>query len=146
MVECFKVWLYWQGIVHDLSKFGFTEFVISAKYYQWKSSPIDKERIEQGYSLVRLHHKARNKHHFHYWIDIDRWQITPVRMPYKYILEMCCDFIWAWKAYNNVWKDLWEPLKYREEKINKDFIHHSVVEKVNELLNNYKNTGNLLHK
>ncbi len=142
-IECFRVWLYRQWLVHDLSKFSITEFFISAKYYQWKSSPIDKERIEIWYSKARLNHKWKNKHHFHYWIDIDRWQVIPVQMPYKYVLEMCCDFIWAGKAYNNVSNDKWEPLKYRTEKINKDLIHPLTVAQVELCLNLYKDTWKL---
>jgi len=144
MLECFKIWLYRQWIVHDLSKFSITEFFISAKYFQWNSSPIDKERLENSYSIARLNHKAKNKHHFHYRIDIDRWNIIPVIMPDKYILEMCCDFIGAGKAYNNVTSDLWEPLKYWTDKINKDFIHPKVIERVNELLLNYSKSWSLI--
>ena len=40
---CFKFGLYYQGIVHDLSKFSITEFAPSAKYFQGTSSPIDAE-------------------------------------------------------------------------------------------------------
>lgn len=38
---CFKVGLYWQGIIHDMSKFSPTEFLESIKYYVGTSSPID---------------------------------------------------------------------------------------------------------
>ncbi|GAG39995.1 unnamed protein product, partial [marine sediment metagenome] len=58
-IECFKVGLFWQGIVHDLSKYSFTEFFISAKYFQGNSSPTNKERVERGYSLAWLNHKAK---------------------------------------------------------------------------------------
>ena len=47
MVECFKVGLYRQGIVHDLSKFSITEFMPSARYFQGDKSPTEKERIER---------------------------------------------------------------------------------------------------
>ena len=47
MVECFKVGLYRQGIVHDLSKFSPTEFLSSARYFQGDKSPTEKERIER---------------------------------------------------------------------------------------------------
>lgn len=144
MIECFKVGLYWQGLVHDLSKFTPIEFWISAKYFQWKSSPIDAERIAKWYSIVRLNHKSKNKHHFHYWIDIDRGKVIPIEMPYKYALEMCCDFIGAGKAYNNVSNDKWEPFRYRNEKINKDFIHPNTIHLVDKMLMKYKDTGKLI--
>jgi hypothetical protein len=138
MSECFKIWLYWQGIIHDISKLSPTEFLISAKYFQWSSSPIDRERAERLYSIARLNHKAKNKHHWHYWIDIDRWEIILIPMPRKYALEMCCDFIWAGKAYNNVTNDKWEPLKYRLENINKTYINKYTIALVTWALTMYR--------
>lgn len=67
MKYCFKAGLYWQGIVHDLSKFSPTEFWESVKYYQGTRSPIDACKEENGMSLAWLHHKGRNKHHYEYW-------------------------------------------------------------------------------
>ena len=34
MKGCFRVGLYRQGLMHDLSKYGWTEFRVGAKYYQ----------------------------------------------------------------------------------------------------------------
>ena len=34
MKYCFKVGLYRQGLLHDLSKYSPTEFLVGAKYYQ----------------------------------------------------------------------------------------------------------------
>jgi len=135
--ECFKVWLYWQGIVHDLSKLWFTEFFISAKYFQWDSSPISKERVEKWYSIARLNHKAKNKHHQHYWIDIDRWNIVAVEMPNKYVLELCCDFIWAGKAYNKWNVTQQEPLAYWNKNVDKKYIHKNTVNLITAYLENY---------
>lgn len=146
MIECFKVGLLWQGLIHDLSKYSLEEFFSSAKYFQGKSSPTEAERIERGYSQAWLHHKGRNKHHFHYWIDIDRGQITPVEMPFEYVLEMACDFIGAGKAYANVSNDKDEPLKYWNNKIDKKYIHPQTVSDMKVLLTNYAETGRLLGK
>ena len=142
-IECFKIGLYWQGLVHDLSKFTPIEFFISAKYFTGKSSPIDKERIEKGYSVAWLNHKAKNKHHFHYWIDIDKGKCVACDMPDKYILEMACDFIGAGKAYNNVTANTGEPLKYYREKIDKEFISERTKIKFENILINYSNTGKI---
>lgn len=49
---CFKVRLYWQGIVHDLSKFSYTEFSESVKFYTGTRSPIDAAKESQGYSAA----------------------------------------------------------------------------------------------
>ena len=69
MHNCFKCGLYWQGLVHDLSKYSWTEFSVGAKYYQGTRSPNDAERESKGYSSAWLHHKGRNKHHLEYWVD-----------------------------------------------------------------------------
>ena len=70
MKGCFRVGLYRQGLLHDLSKYSPTEFLVGCKYYQGGSrSPNNGEREATGVSLAWLHHKGRNKHHFEYWID-----------------------------------------------------------------------------
>ena len=66
---CFKVGLYCQGIMHDMSKYSPTEFIPGAKYYQGNQSPNNIERRKYGISRAWLHHKGRNRHHFEYWID-----------------------------------------------------------------------------
>jgi len=99
MRECFRRKLYWQGIVHDLSKFSFAEFTESAKHFQGTGSPIIASRKVNGYSIAWLHHKSHNKHHWDYWVDFDHGKLIPVPIPKKYIIEMACDMIGASKAY-----------------------------------------------
>jgi len=100
MLACFKVGLIWQGITHDLSKYSFTEFFASAKYFQGNSSPVDAEKIKNGYSLAWQNHKAKNKHHWHYWTDFEHGKLIVIPMPPKYLAEMLCDWVGAGKAYN----------------------------------------------
>ena len=66
---CFRVGLYRQGLLHDMSKYSPSEFLVGCKYYQGFRSPNDAERRAKGYSSAWLHHKGRNKHHFDYWLD-----------------------------------------------------------------------------
>lgn len=47
---CFKVGLYKQGLLHDMSKYSPTEFWVGAKYYQGDRSPNNAER---GYRLFQ---------------------------------------------------------------------------------------------
>ena len=61
--ECFRVGLYKQGLLHDMSKYSWTEFRVGCRYYQGTRSPNNAEREEKGYSSAWLHHKGRNKHH-----------------------------------------------------------------------------------
>jgi len=112
MIECFKRGLYWQGIVHDLSKYSLTEFKESAKYFQGNGTPINKIKEELGYSIAWLNHKGKNKHHWEYWTDFYHGEVRPIKIPVKYIEEMCCDMIGASKAYNKKKYNSKEPLKY----------------------------------
>lgn len=97
---CFMCGLYWQGIVHDMSKFSPKEFIESYKYYTGTRSPIDYCKEENGYSLAWLHHRGRNLHHWEMWLDNFEKGTTRLKMPFKYALEMTCDFLGAGRAYN----------------------------------------------
>lgn len=101
---CFKVGLYWQGLTHDLSKYSPTEFLVGAKYFQGDRSPNNAEKEAKGYSSSWLHHKGRNKHHFEYWIDYgmpatSEKLLIGMKMPIRYVVEMCMDRIAACKVY-----------------------------------------------
>lgn len=112
---CFKVGLYKQGILHDLSKYSFTEFRVGAKYFQGTRSPNNAEREDIGYSSAWLHHKGRNKHHFEYWIDYasdGEGNLAGMKMPDKYIIEMFMDRIAASKVYMKEKYTDRSPLEY----------------------------------
>ena len=90
---CFRVGLYWQGLIHDLSKYSPTEFLVGAKYYQGNRSPNAAEREDKGYSEAWMHHKGRNRHHYEYWTDMNRTTklYESVPMPRKYLAEQVMD-------------------------------------------------------
>lgn len=99
--HCFKAGIGFQGLFHDMSKYGPTEFIPGAKYYQGTRSPNEREREVYGYSYAWMHHKGRNKHHFEYWVDLNMQtkRYEPVPMPLNYIAEMFCDRVAASKIY-----------------------------------------------
>ncbi|MDE6014565.1 MAG: catalase, partial [Acetatifactor sp.] len=110
---CFRVGLYKQGILHDLSKYSPTEFRVGMRYYQGTRSPNDAERELLGYSSAWLHHKGRNRHHFEYWVDYSGkkpGETRPVPMPGRYIAEMIMDRIAACKIYKG--KDYTDSAPY----------------------------------
>ena len=96
---CWKLGLYKQGIMHDISKFSPVEFFESVKYYQGDRSPIDACKQENGYSMAWQHHKGRNLHHYEYWMDNFDNGGEALEMPKKYAFELICDYIGAGKAY-----------------------------------------------
>ncbi|MBQ4490445.1 MAG: catalase, partial [Pyramidobacter sp.] len=107
MKYCFRLGLYWQGLLHDLSKYSPVEFFVGARYWQGTCSPNNAERKATGVSRAWLHHKGRNKHHFEYWIDYavgkdlngENMPIVGMKMPEKYVAEMFCDRIAASQVY-----------------------------------------------
>ena len=113
MKGCFKVGLYRQGLMHDLSKYAPSEFLVGCKYYQGNRSPNNAEREATGISSAWLHHKGRNKHHYEYWIDYSLNKeegIVGMRMPTRYVVEMFVDRVSASKTYH-AYED-WNPLEY----------------------------------
>ena len=101
---CFRAGLIRQGLLHDLSKYSPTEFLVGVRYYQGKRSPNNAEREDTGVSEAWLHHKGRNKHHFEYWIDYsadlrDQRVICGAKMPRRYVAEMIFDRVSACRVY-----------------------------------------------
>lgn len=106
---CFKIGLYKQGLLHDMSKYTPTEFLVGCKYYQGTMSPNNAEREDKGYSSAWLHHKGRNKHHMEYWMDYGVGDgrdgqkphrgICGMKMPIQYVAEMYVDRVSASKNY-----------------------------------------------
>jgi len=144
---CFKIGLYKQGITHDLSKYSPIEFFSSARYFQGNRSPIDAEKEERGYSIAWQHHKGHNPHHWEYWIDnLGTKENTPCKIPYKYVLEMICDWIGAGKVYS---KEKWskeEPLKYYCKCVSTRIFHPATQVLIEHFLYViYKSNGHLLN-
>ena len=124
MQKCFKVGLYRQGLMHDLSKYAPTEFLVGASYYQGNRSPNNAEREDTGVSMSWLHHKGRNRHHYEYWTDVgpasEQWKIKGIKMPPKYVAEMIMDRIAASKVYKGKNYKNSDPMAYFN--ITKDYI------------------------
>ena len=90
----------WQGLMHDWSKFSRMEFWESVRWYNGIGSPIWLcKRMNHGMSWAWIHHHGRNLHHYEAWQDDFDHGAHPVDMPYRYAVEMLCDFLAAGKAY-----------------------------------------------
>ncbi len=135
---CFRVGLYKQGLLHDLSKYSPTEFLVGCRYYQGNRSPNTAERAEKGYSSAWLHHKGRNKHHLEYWIDYaaEKAPMEGMKMPVNYVVEMFIDRISASKNYQKEKYTDRSPLEYYER--GKE--HYMLHEETRALLENLLHT------
>lgn len=100
MYYCCKCGIIWRGLIHDLSKFSPTEFWTNVRYTVPGRSPIDVQKEVNGFSMPWQHHKGHNPHHYEFWMDKFDDGCYVRRMPFKYAVEMLCDYLAAGKAYN----------------------------------------------
>ena len=144
MELCFKAGLYRQGLMHDLSKYQPVEFMVGARYYQGNRSPNAAEREAVGYSEAWLHHKGRNKHHLEYWIDYsleEGHQMTGMRMPVKYVVEMFCDRVAACKNYRGEAYTDRDAYDYYEKSKDHYLIHPQTAKLLELLLKMLRDNG-----
>ncbi len=101
IIHSAKCGILWQGLRHDLSKYSPTEFWQGVRYFQGNRSPNEAERADKGYSEAWVHHKGRNRHHFEHWTDYNpvTKEVSPIKMPLRYVKEMFCDRVGATKVY-----------------------------------------------
>ena len=124
---CFRLGLYRQGLLHDLSKYSPSEFLAGARYYQGDRSPNDAERIETGISQAWLHHKGRNfKGH---------------KMPIRYVAEMFCDRIAACRVYMGEKYTDASPWEYFQRGKNDIPIHPETAAELEKMLLTLKDEG-----
>lgn len=112
---CWKNGLYWQGLVHDLSKWRPSEFIPYARYFYGDYPPLSevkyiphlysgktKEDIENDFDVAWLLHQNRNPHHWQFWVlQEDSGKEIILQMPEKYVKEMICDWWGASVATGN---------------------------------------------
>lgn len=134
MQLCFRCGLYKQGLLHDLSKYTFTEFIPGAKHYQGTRSPNERERELYGYSQAWLHHKGRNKHHYEYWMDVIGGKWVGCKMPVNYVVEMFCDRVAASMIYEGKNYTDSSALEYYNLKCHAYIMHEETQELIYSLL------------
>ena len=143
MAGCFRVGLYWQGLVHDLSKYSPTEFFTGAKYFQGNRSPNTAEREDKGFSEAWMHHKGRNRHHYEYWTDMNRQTrcYESVPMPRKYLVEQVMDRWAACMVYQGKNYTAESALAYFEKSRERELMHPKTRQELELLLTMLKEQG-----
>ena len=97
-VECWKMGLYWQGLVHDWSKFLPREWFAYTNYWYGEKTPENEKKFDKAW----FWHVKLNRHHWQWWVLPDRYgTFRVVRMPVKYAMEMAADWIGAARAQGN---------------------------------------------
>ena len=140
---CFRVGLYWRGLVHDLSKYSPTEFLSGMRYYQGTRSPNTAEREEKGYSEAWMHHKGRNRHHYEYWTDLslETKQYESLPMPRKYLVEMVMDRRAACMVYEGEKYTDGSALAYFEKSRERLLMHENTRQELGYILTMLKEKG-----
>lgn len=141
---CFKVGLYKQGLMHDLSKYSPKEFVSGVVFYTGDKSPNTAERRVTGKSEAWLHHKGRNRHHFEYWIDYGQEPgsaMQGMKMPVKYVVEMFCDRVAACKTYYKENYNDSMPFEYFNKNRKHYMMHPETMELLGKMLIMLKRCG-----
>ncbi len=144
MKYCFKVGLYKQGLLHDLSKYTWVEFSAGIKYYKGYMSPNGIQKKVEGLSTAWLHHKGRNKHHFEYWIDYGtnpEEGLKGMKMPVKYVVEMFIDRMSASMNYQKEKYTDKSPLEYYEKRKEYYLLHETTRKQLEFLLNKLAKDG-----
>lgn len=144
MKSCFKVGLYKQWLLHDLSKYNPVEFSAGIKYYNGSISPNGIQKKQEGLSEAWLHHKGRNKHHFEYWIDYgikESEGLKGMNMPTKYVVEMFIDRMSASKNYLKEKYTQRSALEYYEARKDYYILHPESRELLEFLLNKLCDEG-----
>lgn len=134
MKNCFACGLYRQGLLHDLSKYSPSEFLVSVKYFEGYRSPYMKEKQLKGYSLGWLHHKGRNRHHWEYWYDTINGIWGPQRMPYRYLVESICDRVAACRVYEKDRYTKESALRYYQTRNDRKYMHPETAAEMEKML------------
>lgn len=114
MIECFKVGLYWRGLLHDISKFLPSEFIPYANHFYYNDGSFKEEKRnttgyykagftdDPAFDFAWLLHQKRNRHHWQWWTLVgDTDEVKILEIPLVYKIEMLCDWRGAGKAQNN---------------------------------------------
>ena len=102
-----------RGFFHDWSKFTPVEFFESVKFFKGDSSPINEAKAVNGISFAWQHHKGRNPHHYEYWTDCYDTGTVARQMPWKYVIELVCDYLAAGRTYNDY--NMFEKFTFQKE-------------------------------
>lgn len=109
--ECWRVGLYWRGLVHDLTKLmPRAEFLPYMRFFYGPKGEPKQRRDKTGYykpvdtgddafDKAWLHHQKWNDHHWQWWVlpfDDGGWKVFEMSPAAR--LEMVCDWVGAGKA------------------------------------------------
>lgn len=116
---------------HDCSKWDDEEYFAYCEYFYGEKTP----EVELEFDYAWLHHQHNNPHHWQHWLlREDDGGMKALAMPYKYILEMICDW-WAFSWNKN---DLFEIFNWYDNNTEKHLFHNDTKKTVEDILSKLK--------
>lgn len=86
---------------HDASKFEAEEYSAYDEYFYGNNR---SHQVVENFNKAWLHHIHNNKHHWQHWVlinDDETDGTIALEMPYRYVIEMICDWwTFSWKTGN----------------------------------------------
>ena len=103
---------------HDASKFKPEEF---EGYRQNFFPEGTEEKLPEPFDLAWNHHQKTNPHHWEYWVLIKKNKLKPLSIPFRYLIEMLCD----WASMSFKFKNI--PSVWYEEHKDNMLLHPSTI-------------------
>ena len=119
-------------LVHDESKYGYYEYDAYDRYFYGGEKT---EKVKLDFDYAWLHHIHANKHHWQHWVLInDEDGIYALEMPYKYVVEMICD----WWSFSHKIGNLYSMFDWYEVHKKGMILHPKTKETVETLLDSIR--------
>ena len=122
------------NMYHDRSKNDIEEYYAYDQYFY--GGKRTKE-IKENFNIAWLHHIHNNPHHWQHWVlvnDDPEEGTVAIRIPYRYVVEMICD----WWAFSWSKDNLYEIFDWYDKHKEYMILHEDTRELVEEILNNIK--------
>lgn len=142
MQHCFRIGLYRQGLMHDMSKYMPSEFLMGCMYYD--DGKEQSRRPENERSLAARSPGCTTKDATAIisstgWIIRCIWKrgmfpLQPVQMPRRYVAEMLMDRICASKNYNKESYTQHDPLQYFKHGRGTSMLHPQTAKELHGML------------
>lgn len=122
------------GWDHDFSKNSAEEYDAYDNYFYGKRRT---KTVEEEFNKAWLHHIHHNPHHWQHWVltnDDPKEGTVALRMPYRYVIEMICD----WWSFSWTKGDLYEIFDWYDKHKTYMVLHENTRELVEEILGRIK--------
>lgn len=118
---------------HDASKYDDEEYEAYCAYFYDESG--NKEEQDLAFQYAWLHHQHNNPHHWQHWLlKEDDGDLKALDMPFKYIIEMICD----WWSFSWTKNDLYEIFNWYDKNKKKIILGKETKKQVENILKQIK--------